>query len=46
MMGDAGRHPLAARPVDGGVMVSLPERASDPVCSVLACEFEQPVRVS
>jgi len=46
MMGEASRHPLAVRRVDAGVVISLPERATDPVCSVLACEFEAPVRVS
>ena len=46
MMGDANRHPLAAKLVDAGVVVSLPDRASDSVCSVLACEFDAPVRVS
>jgi alpha-L-fucosidase len=46
MMGEASRHPLAVRRVDAGVVVSLPDHASDPVCSVLACEFEAPVRVS
>jgi alpha-L-fucosidase len=46
MMGDRSRHPLAARQVEAGVAISLPERASDPVCSVLACEFAAPVRAS
>jgi alpha-L-fucosidase len=46
MLGDAGQVPLAKRQTDSGVAVSLPERASDPVCSVVACEFDTPVKVS
>lgn len=46
MMGDASRTALVAKQLDEGVMVALPERATDPVCSVLACEFDAPVRVS
>ena len=45
MMGDAARQPLVAKQLDEGVMVTLPDRATDPVCSVLACEFDAPVRV-
>jgi alpha-L-fucosidase len=40
MLGDPARTPLAARRVDGGVVVTLPEMPSDPVCSVLALEFD------
>jgi len=43
MMGDAARTPLVVRRVDAGVVVSLPDHATDPVCSVLACEFGSPV---
>ena len=45
MMGDASRLRLTAKLADAGVTVSLPERATDPVCGVLACEFAEPVRV-
>jgi len=40
MLGDRRRHLLGARQTDGGVVINLPERASDPVCSVLALDFE------
>ena len=46
MMGDASRHPLTVRQTEAGAAISLPEHAADPVCSVLACEFEAPVRAS
>jgi hypothetical protein len=39
MLGGDRRDTLTARRVDAGVVVSLPERASDPVCSVLALDF-------
>jgi alpha-L-fucosidase len=40
LLGGAARERLATRQVDGGVVVALPERASDPVCSVLALDFD------
>jgi alpha-L-fucosidase len=38
-LGGPRRQRLAVRTVDAGVVVALPERASDPVCSVLALDF-------
>jgi alpha-L-fucosidase len=46
MLGEANAPTLARRESDAGVVISLPERASNPVCSVVACEFNLPVRVS
>jgi hypothetical protein len=47
MLGTPARTRLAARVVDGGVAVTLPERASDAVCSVLALDFaDEPVVVA
>ena len=46
MLGEANASPLARRTSEAGAVISLPERASDPVCSVVACEFDLPVRVS
>ena len=40
MLGGPQRQRLAVRLVDAGVVVTLPERASDPVCSVLALDFD------
>ncbi|MBW7935284.1 MAG: hypothetical protein H3C62_17085 [Gemmatimonadaceae bacterium] len=40
MLGGAGRESLAARIADQGVVVSLPARPSDDVCSVLALDFD------
>jgi alpha-L-fucosidase len=44
MLGDASRRALTTRRVEAGVVVSLPDRASDPVCSVVACEFDEPLK--
>jgi len=44
MLGDSAGHPRAVRQSDAGVVVSLPDAPSDPVCPVLACEFSAPVR--
>lgn len=41
MLGGAPRERLAIRRVDNGVVVSLPERPSDAICSVLALDFDQ-----
>ncbi len=43
MLGDASRRALPARQTEAGVVVSLPERASDPVCSVVALDFAENV---
>ena len=39
MLGDRGRERLPAHVVDAGVVVTLPERASNAVCSVLAIDM-------
>ena len=41
LLADAGRTPLATEAVAGGVRVTLPARAPDPVCSVVVCEFDR-----
>ncbi len=46
MLGDAARTALTLRISDAGVIVSLPDRPSDSVCSVVACEFEAPLKRS
>jgi alpha-L-fucosidase len=46
MLGDAAHHQLAVRDSSAGIVVTLPDAPSDPVCSVVACEFDAPVRVS
>ena len=47
MLGAAPRERLTARHVDSGVVITLPERPSDDVCSVLTIEFaEEPVIVT
>jgi alpha-L-fucosidase len=45
MLGGPWWQRLGVRAVDNGVVVTLPTRASDPVCSVLALEFEGEPRV-
>ncbi|MCX5759992.1 MAG: alpha-L-fucosidase [Gemmatimonadetes bacterium] len=39
MLGGPRREALGVRPVDAGVVITLPEHASDAVCSVLALDF-------
>lgn len=46
MLGADSRRALATRDTDAGTVVSLPERASDAVCSVLACELYAPLKLS
>jgi alpha-L-fucosidase len=41
MLGGARRERLGVRAVDNGIVVTLPERASDAVCSVLALDFSE-----
>ena len=43
MLGDDTRRPLDARRTDAGLVVTLPDRASDPMCSVVAVDFARPV---
>jgi alpha-L-fucosidase len=43
MVGTRGADSLPARMVDAGLVVRLPERASDPICSVLALDMPSPV---
>jgi alpha-L-fucosidase len=43
MLGDSSRQALPVKQVEAGVIVSLPERASDPVCSVVAVDFAENV---
>jgi len=40
LLGDPGRQPLATATAADGMLLSLPARAPDPVCSVVVCEFE------
>ncbi|MBI2407123.1 MAG: alpha-L-fucosidase [Gemmatimonadetes bacterium] len=42
MLGEVTRESLPTRSVDQGMVITLPDRASDAVCSVLALEFRQP----
>jgi alpha-L-fucosidase len=39
MLGDSRHRALPVKKVEAGVVVTLPDRASDPVCSVLALDF-------
>ena len=43
MLGDSGRRPLNAKLEDRGLVVTLPEKPSDAVCSVLAVELPMAV---
>jgi alpha-L-fucosidase len=43
MLGDASRRALPVKPVEAGLVVSLPEHASDAVCSVVAVDFAENV---
>jgi alpha-L-fucosidase len=40
LLADSGRHPLAVEQNDRGVSVALPDRAPDPIASVLCLEIE------
>ncbi len=46
MLGDHEAPPLSARRVDAGVVVTLPDRPTDPDCSVLRLEARTPLRVN
>ncbi len=46
MLGATNRESLATRAVDAGLVVTLPEEATDPVCSVLALDFSSDPRVT
>ncbi len=46
LLGTPPRERLRARLEDRGVVVTLPDRASDPICSVLALDFDSEIRLT
>ncbi|HEX4602119.1 MAG TPA: alpha-L-fucosidase [Gemmatimonadales bacterium] len=46
LLADPERRPLTSTPAPGGVLVSLPVEAPDPICSVVVLEFDGPPEVA